>query len=281
MLALVVVAAEVDVELVSAELWALGVVAVEERDGQSSGTVELWTSLGDDEEAIAPSIGAIDHVLAWWFEHVDEAIAETWREHAEPTWIADDVVVHPAWQDPPAIRDAATIVISIEPGATFGMGDHPTTVLSVRALRDAVRPGAHVLDVGCGSGVLAIAACRFGAGAADAIDVSPASVSVTTANAERNGVGDRISVSNTPLAEIDGTYDVVVANILAPTLIDLAGDLVRVLADDGRLVISGILAERFEHVVAALAPLRQLRRADLDGWTAITLGRSAPQLPRS
>lgn len=273
MLALVVVADEANVELVSAELWALGVVAVEERVGQQSGTVELWTSLGDDVDSIAPSIGAIDHVLAWWFEHVDEAIAETWREHAEPTWVADDVVVHPAWRDPPPAGGADTIVISIEPGSTFGMGDHPTTVLSMRVLRDAVTPGAHVLDVGCGSGVLAIASCRFGAAAADAIDISPASVPVTTANAERNGVGDRVSVSTTPLAEIEGTYDVVVANILAPTLIDLADDLVRVLAEDGYLVISGILAERFEHVVAALAPLRQIRRDDLDGWTAIMLGR--------
>jgi ribosomal protein L11 methyltransferase len=141
----------------------------------------------------------------------------------------------------------------------------------MRALRRAVVPGSRVLDVGCGSGVLAIAACRFGAATAVGIDISPAAVPTTDHNAEINGVADRITASTTPLAEVDGTYGVVVANILAPALVDLAADLRRVLADDGTLIISGILAERHEHVLAALAPLRVVARDDRDGWTAISL----------
>lgn len=223
MQALVVSVGRADAEVAADELWALGVVAIEERESGDGETIELWTSLGDDLEAVRASIDSFR--WAWRFEEVDESVSDTWRMHAQPTWVADDLVVYPSWLPPTEFGDA--IAIGIEPGATFGMGDHPTTVLSMRALRDVVRSGGRVLDVGCGSGVLAIAACLFGAEHADAIDISPASVPTTMHNAEWNGVADRISVATTPLAEIDGTYDVVVANILAPTLIDLADDLQR------------------------------------------------------
>jgi len=86
------------------------------------------------------------------------------------------------------------------------------------------------------------------------------------------GVADRVRVSTTPLREVDGRYDVVVANILAPALIELAADLKRVLAIGGQLIVSGILADRHAHVLRSLAPLNQVARDDLGGWTAITLG---------
>jgi ribosomal protein L11 methyltransferase len=162
-------------------------------------------------------------------------------------------------------------VLRIEPGATFGLGDHPTTVLSMRALRRALRPGSTVLDVGCGSGVLAVGACVLGASRATAIDISPASVPITRANAEANGVADRVAVSTTPLALVDAEFDVVVANILAPTLIELADDLARVVAPSGCLIISGVLSTRHLHVEAALPTLRRTQCDNLDGWTAVTL----------
>jgi ribosomal protein L11 methyltransferase len=162
-------------------------------------------------------------------------------------------------------------VLRIEPGSTFGLGDHPTTILSMRALRAAVRPGATVLDVGCGSGVLAVGACVLGASQATAIDISPASVPTTRANAAANGVAERIHASTTPLALIDQQYDVVVANILAPTLIDLAADLRRVVAESGVLIISGVLAGRHQHVEDALKPFRRTNRMTHDGWAAVTL----------
>ena len=86
-------------------------------------------------------------------------------------------------------------------------------------------------------------------------------------------MGERVEVTITPLAEIDGTFDVVLANLLAPTLLALADDLVRVVAPGGALVVSGLLAARHEHVVAALAPLRPVERRTKEGWTAITLRR--------
>ncbi len=272
MQALILTVNVVDVEVACDELWSLGVVAIEERAGSGLDLVELWTSLGDDTAAVAAALEGVGHRWKWRFETVDERVSETWRDHATVTWISDDVVVHPAWLDVSDIDGDGVISISIEPGATFGMGDHPTTVLSLRAMRAALAPGATVLDVGCGSGVLAVAACLFGAHHADAIDISPAAVPTTIENATRNGVHDRIIVSTTPLAEVDEHYDIVVANILAPALIDLAADLRRVTSPNGSLVISGILAERHQHVLDALAPLRVIQRDDLDSWTAITLG---------
>jgi ribosomal protein L11 methyltransferase len=284
MLALVVSVTAAEAEVVADLLWTLGVVAIEERTSTGSAdndsTVELWTSLGDDRSAIDLVMSAHAARCSWRFVEVDESVADAWRAHARPTWIEDDLVVLPAWLAPefqlPDASPSEVIVIAIDPGATFGAGDHPTTVLSLRALARLLRPRsapAAVLDVGCGSGVLAVAAIRLGASSADAIDISPASVAITVENARLNGVSSAVRVSTTPLAAMSGTYDVVVANILAPVLIELAADLQRVLAPDGVLVISGVLADRFDHVVAALAPLAVAQIDELDGWAAITLRR--------
>jgi len=270
-LALVVTTTVADLELASDALWSLGVVAIEERavaDG-----VELWTSLGDDSGAVVSAASPRLDRWSWRFVDVDETVADTWRAHAQPVWVDPDLVICPAWIpfEVPSGLDSAVTVLRIEPGATFGLGDHPTTMLSMRAIRRALRAGSTVLDVGCGSGVLAVASCVLGAASAVAIDIAPASVPITKANAASNAVADLIDVSTTPLAEVDGQFDIVVANILAPTLIELADDLVRVVAPSGVLIISGVLTNRHEHVEAALQPLRRIHRETLDGWAVITL----------
>jgi ribosomal protein L11 methyltransferase len=255
---LVVSVPEEEVELASDSLWGLGVVAIEER--VVAGGVELWTSVGDDVERV-------DLPWRWRFEEVDPAVADTWRAHARPIQVEDDLVVQPAWvtYDAPV----GTTVLVIEPGSTFGMGDHPTTQLTLRALRPWVRAGTRVLDVGCGSGVLAIGAMSFGAASAVGIDIAPAAVHVTRANSATNGV--HVEVSTTPLEEVDGEFDLVVANILAPALVALAPHLQRVLAPGGTLVVSGILQEAHAHVLAALAPLQVVATDAMDGWVAVTL----------
>ena len=276
MLALVVTVPIDEVEVASDELWALGVVAIEERAVDEL-LVELWTSLGDD---VQPA----DMVAGGWSERwpirmvaVDESVAETWREFARPIAIDADLFIRPRWV--PFDAPSGATVLHIEPGSTFGMGDHPTTMLSLRALRRVVTPGCSVLDVGCGSGVLAIAACRFGAGDALGIDISPAAVPVTLDNATANGVATVVSASTEPLSEVaaahEGSFDVVAANILAPTLIALSDDLRRVVKPGGVLIISGILAEAHQHVLDALAPLEVQCTDTLDGWVAVTL--SAPR----
>ena len=150
-----------EAELASDALWALGVAAIEERGG-TSGTeddlVELWTSLGDDAPAVARAAEGFPARWRWKVIELDPSVTDTWRAHAHASWVERDLVVVPAWlpfEDPPG-----TTVVRIEPGATFGLGDHPTTVLCLRALRAALPPGGSVLDVGSGSGVLAVTAAR-------------------------------------------------------------------------------------------------------------------------
>jgi len=273
-LGLVVTVPASEAELASDALWALGVAAIEERGGLT-GTeddlVELWTSLGDDAPVIARAAEGFPARWRWKVVELDPSVTETWRAHARASWVERDLVVVPAWldfEDPPG-----TTVVRIEPGGTFGLGDHPTTVLCLRALRAALPPGGSVLDVGTGSGVLSVTAAVLGADRAVGIDISPASPAIGAANAEANGVGDRVDITTTSLDDVDGTFDVVLANLLAPALLALADDLLRVVAPDGALVISGLLADRHDHVVAALAPLRPVEQRTKEGWTAITLRR--------
>jgi ribosomal protein L11 methyltransferase len=276
-LALVLTVPASEAELAADALWALGVLAVEERPGAGDSTgaatedrfVELWTSLGDDPRSIRRAAEAFPARWRWHTVEVDGRVADSWREHAVPTWITPDVVVVPAWLDVDV--PAGTTAVRIEPGAAFGLGDHPTTVLVLRALRALWWPDATVLDVGCGSGVVAVTAALTGAPYVEAIDISTAAVDVTHANARRNGVEGRVVASTRALADIEGPFDVVVANILAPALVQLAPELRRVTAPAGVLVVSGVLDGAFEHVVAALAPMRVIDRLTREGWAALVL----------
>lgn len=264
----------VESELAADRLWAAGATGVEEVevDDRTVGLRAVLTGVGFDRRAVAARIGRLPHGWTLVWVEVDDAPSEAWRDHVVPIEIGgpSGFVLRPAWTTP--IADGR-VEIEIEPGASFGLGDHPTTRLCAAAVHSLVRPGDRVLDVGCGSGVLGIVALLSGAARVLAIDVSAAAVDATRANADRNGVGDRLDVSLDPLDVVDGRYDVVVANILAPALIALSDDLVRVVADDGILVVSGLLAGADDHVVAALAPLRIRRRMTMSSWSAITLGR--------
>lgn len=263
-----------EAELAADALWACGVAAVEER-ASDSGThdrvIELWTSLGPDHDVIRRALEGFPARWRWRLVDVDGDVVHRWRLHARPTWVQDDLVVTPAWYDGSlGERARSATVVTIDPGEAFGMGDHPTTIASLRALRTAVHPHATVLDVGCGSGVLGIAALLLGARRVEAVDIAEVAVTATNANARRNGVEARLSVSSTPLAQVDGAFDVVVANILAPALRELAPEFRRVLQPDGVLVVSGLLIDRYDDVVAAMAPLRLIDTETCENWVALT-----------
>ena len=288
MLAFVVVADNSDVEAAGDILWQLGVRAIEERRSTSgsrgdTGEVELWTAVGDEPEAIERAVVALrgrwEHRVVEVSEVVDDA-AQTWRDFAAPMWVTDDLVIVPAWQDVDIVSSTvAPLAVRIEPGGAFGLGDHPTTLLSLRALRRLLdarpgRPGdaaVDVIDVGCGTGVIAVTAALLANRPVRAIDVASAAVEATVDNATRNGVSDLVEVDTTDLADIEVDYDVVIANILAPVLALLADDLGRVTRPHGRLVISGVLDESHQHVLDALAPMMVVRTDVLDGWACVEL----------
>ncbi len=265
-----------DVDVACDLLWQLGVRAIEERsDDRSTDRVELWTAVGDAPEAIARAVAVLGERWPSRIVDVVDRAADTWRDFAQPTWVDDGLVVVPAWQEHAV--DGTVVAISIEPGGAFGLGDHPTTLLSLRAARRHLGVGRSVLDVGCGTGVIAVMAAVVGASRVRAVDVASAAVEATSANAARNGVGDDVEADTTTVGQLEGRFHLVVANILAPTLVELADDLRRLTAPDGRLVISGILADRHDHVVAALAPMIVERTDTLDSWAAVTL-RHPPRL---
>lgn len=254
-------------DLASDRLWQAGARAVEQvtlADGRVGSRTVL---AGDDAVSVArlgslPSDWRVD-----WIDVADEP-SEAWRDFVSPVDVADRVVIRPAWL--PEIGDGR-LEIAIEPGGSFGLGDHPTTRLSAAAVVRLVTPGCSVLDVGCGSGVLAILAVRLGAARAVGIDIAEAAVEATRDNGTRNRVDGRVDATSTPIGEVTGSYDLVMANVLAPALVAMAGDLRRVLAPEGALVVSGVLAAAHDHVLEALAPLRAVRTDVLGAWAAVEL----------
>ena len=266
----VVVVFELDVDAASDVLWQLGVRAIEERRSAASDEVELWTAVGDEPEAIGRAVTALGDRWPHRVVEVVEVAADTWRDFAAPMWVSDDLVVVPAWLDEADVAANSTVV-RIEPGGAFGLGDHPTTLLSLQALDRLVASDTDVLDVGCGTGVIAVTAALLQDRPVRAIDIASAAVEATIDNARRNGVDGRVAVDTADLAQIGDSYDLVVANILAPVLVSLAADLRRVTRPGGRLVISGILVDAHQHVLDALVPLEVVRTDVLDGWACVEL----------
>jgi len=265
-----------EVEFVSDLLWSLGVVAVEEH-WDPDGIVRLQTSLGDDIDVVEQAMNSLSAKLDWSTTTVNDAVANKWREFARPTVIGQRIVIAPVWCDDQEVAEVVSslanpdqaIVIPIEPASTFGMGDHPTTMSSLVMIEKYLTPGDVLIDVGCGSGVLGIGALRLGAVRAIGMDINPSCVAVSQENARLNNVDDRWSVTTEPLAVIGLPADIVVANILAPALIELSSELKRLTKPHGLLVISGVLAEHYEHVVEALAPLQECDRIEYGGWAAV------------
>jgi ribosomal protein L11 methyltransferase len=272
----VVVAAD-EVDLASGLLWGAGVTAVAEH--AEGDRVRLRADVP------AGGIEAVRVVLAGrWsvteVEVIDDGL-DAWRAHAEVVAVGRRLVVRPPWVPRGDVPPGA-VVVEIDPGPTFGHGAHPTTRLCLAAVEEALaaRPGATVLDVGSGSGVLAVAAARLGATRVVAVDIDPAAVEATGANTARNGVAHVVTAAlvpgtgpdgGDPLASVPGRYDVVVANIGAAALVALAPSLVARRADGATLVLSGLLDPPPPEVAAACAPLVVTTTPILDGWAALIL----------
>jgi ribosomal protein L11 methyltransferase len=195
----------------------------------------------------------------------DDWVRRTQAQFA-PVEIGERLWIGPSWREPPADR----IAVRLDPGLAFGTGTHPTTQLALRFLEREIRGGEGVLDYGCGSGILAIAAAKLGAARVDGVDLDAQALATARDNARGNGVGLQPTL---PDALRPGTYEIVVSNILAQPLILLAPVLAARTAPGGRLALAGILESQAAEVGAAYAPWLEMRiDALLDGW-ALLAGR--------
>ncbi|MGO1000367.1 50S ribosomal protein L11 methyltransferase [Lysobacter sp. CA196] len=251
------------------------------------GETPLWQSIvlsalfphDADALVILAALESFDPGLEWTqvrFRQVEDQDWErAWMDQYEPLQFGRRTWIVPWNHELPAGADAAdAAVVRLDPGLAFGSGTHPTTSLCLQwldALADeGALAGRSVLDFGCGSGILALAALKLGAAHAVGVDNDPQAVIATHDNAERNDVAERIEV-RLPQDEPAATYPVVVANILASALVALADTLAARVAPGGRIALSGILAGQEDDVLARYAAdFEQLRADRLEDWMRVT-----------
>lgn len=215
----------------------------------------------------------------------EEDWANAWKQHYQIQHIGQHTVIVPSWLD--YTPQPGDVVLHLDPGMAFGTGLHPTTQLCLRLLEQHTRPGQRLLDVGCGSGILALAAAQMGASPIVAVDNDPVAVDVARENVQRqrdHGKACAVQVLLGSLGiepcppELAGPFDMVVANIIADVLIALAHHLAAALSPDGLLISSGIIHEREEEVALMLAAAGlHLRERHREGdWVALVHSRAAP-----
>jgi len=234
----------------------------------------LTALFGTDKDpviALGAACAAVNLPLpAYTLEEVEE---QNWvqitQAQFDPIPISPRLWIVPSWHQAP---DPEAINLILDPGMAFGTGSHPTTRLCLEWLERHVTAGCSLLDYGCGSGILAIAAARLGAGQVKGVDIDPQAVEAARANAERNQVGIEFSDSHQP---VTGQYDIVVANILSNPLKALAPALASHVRPGGWLALSGILAQQAEELMAIYRTYFAMAVADeREGWVCLE-GRKA------
>lgn len=208
----------------------------------------------------------------------EEDWANAWKDYYHVTHIGQRLVIRPSWRTYTPRDDE--VVLELDPGMAFGTGLHPTTRMCLEQVEQRTRAGMRVLDVGTGSGVLALAAVKLGAATAYCIDNSSVAVESATANAAANGSSDRITVKlgaldDAEAARLEGQYDLVLANIIARVIGSIASQLARVLAPGGLLISSGIIEERRHEAEQPLlaAGLRLVDQIMIDDWVTLVMTR--------
>ena len=256
-----------------------------EIDVEKPFTIRTWVADTDYDPAIIEEIrGALWHLGMMRpiselrvSSLAEEDWANAWKEHFKVHRIGDRVVIRPPWLEYAPRGDE--VVVELDPGMAFGTGLHPSTRLTMLGVEDVIDDGDTVLDVGTGSGILAIAALKLGASRIDAVDVETVAVRATKENAERNGVGDRIDVrlgSVGTSEPFQGQYDVVLANIIARILIELVDGIVDATKPGGDIVLAGIIQEREPDVITAFEArgASVVNRRQQEDWVSLVLQRS-------
>lgn len=270
---IVVIVDESDVDLVSGLVWDLGVSGIEEQ-ALPDGAVEL--RIGCETTTAQHAL----EVLAERWSPMAESVAadaglDAWRDHAQ-VWRVGSIVIVPPWLEVPADVAENDLVLSIDPGHAFGSASHETTRMCLEVVVERVIAGSAVADIGCGSGVLAIAAARRGATMVVATDIAPDAIVATLDNARRNDVDELVEVSTATVEELSpSAFDLVLANIGSATLRSMSAALMQIAKPDGIVVLSGLLAEQADLVVESFeqAGARCIEvRADGE-WRTVVMNR--------
>ena len=236
-------------------------------DTRITGLFDMDTDLAALRATLRQSLG-LQELPTWRSETVeDRAWEREWLKDFVPMQFGRRLWVCPHDADVPA-SDA--VVIRLDPGLAFGTGTHATTALCLEWLDGLDLNGKRVLDFGCGSGILAIGALKLGAESATAVDIDPQAVTATLQNAQANDVGGRMTVGLS-IADDSESFDIVVANILAGPLIELAPDILSRLKPGGHIALSGILASQAKDVTGAYAGRVSLElHQSTDGWVRLS-----------
>ncbi|MEO8695048.1 MAG: 50S ribosomal protein L11 methyltransferase [Acidimicrobiales bacterium] len=244
-------------ELLVGELWCHPISGMEERDDR--------VIVGFETESDARAAGSELDVPFAIVAVLDDAYLDEWRQFARP-WTVGNLFVRPSWVAAPVPSDSIEIVV--DPQRAFGSGAHATTRLALSLLQQLDLRERTVLDLGCGSGVLSVAAAALGATRVDAIDIDAAAVAATVDNAARNGVGERIRARVATIDDVVGEFDVVVANVLPSVHREVAEGVRRVASRF--VIVSGMLDAQVADVEPRYgAGLVTAQRED--GWAALVL----------
>ena len=276
------------IEIVSDALWACGAQAVEVIDNLQQSVVR--THLGNDPlgqwKAYVEQFGSEMNRLRDWpvrlfAQQID--VANTWREFAKIT-LVESVALIPQWKkDEFDYTDSSLLPILIEPYGSFGMGDHPTTratlTLALQNMR-TVSDAPHILDIGCGSGVLSVALIKKFSATAHGIDLAATAIEASIFNAQLNGVEGAFTCQQGGLECISGTFTHVLANILAPVLLEGSVSIGGAVQKDGYLFLSGFTETRERDIVSCYEKLGfcYINKWEIDGWLALSLQRVSEHL---
>ena len=272
-------AAEVVAEVLSRYAYR-GVVIEAGPDGWNAGPVAVRAYLPADDRTWSKKRG-IEEAL-WHLSQVRPIPAPTFRSVAEKDWveawkerldvlrIGQHVVIRPSWHD--YVLETGDVVIQLDPGMAFGTGLHPTTQMCLVALEELGCVGAKVLDLGTGSGILAIAAAKLGAERVLAVDNDSVAVKTARTNVINNGVQETVRVACGSLQAAPGSYDVVVVNILARVIVDMMQErLAMRVCPEGWLIAAGIIVDQAPEVVASLEQrgLMLAERRQIEDWVCL------------